>query len=159
MKVVTLLLTAIIDGIFYKQCQWLVWRVWWHALAFVTHEITWRRACSLIKPAAMEKIDVISSPNPHSHVITWIKDHNSRKIAHIIFRVHANKSLSDTQCHKLIKPKWSLSEQTGKFPSSVAAILWTRFCMWCQIRDPAPNSEPGPDHDNSLHNWCHVMLH
>ena len=44
MEVVTLLLTAIISGIFHKQCQWLAWRVWWHALAFVTHEITWRRA-------------------------------------------------------------------------------------------------------------------
>ena len=22
-------------GIFHKQCQWLAWRVWWHALAFV----------------------------------------------------------------------------------------------------------------------------
>ena len=44
MEVVTMLLTAIIGEIFQKQCQWLVWRVWWHALAFVTHEITWRRA-------------------------------------------------------------------------------------------------------------------
>ena len=44
MEVVTLLLTAIIGEIFHKQCQWLAWRVWWHALAFVTHEITWRRA-------------------------------------------------------------------------------------------------------------------
>ena len=44
MKVVTLLLIAIIGGIFHKQCQWLAWRVWWHALTFVTQEITWRRA-------------------------------------------------------------------------------------------------------------------
>ena len=28
MKVVTLLLTAIIGGIFNKQCEWLAWRVW-----------------------------------------------------------------------------------------------------------------------------------
>ena len=28
----------------YKQFQWLAWKVWWHAPAFVTHEITWRRA-------------------------------------------------------------------------------------------------------------------
>ena len=32
------------DGIFHKQCQWLAWIVWWHALAFVTRKITWRRA-------------------------------------------------------------------------------------------------------------------
>ena len=44
MKVVTLLLTAIIGGIFHKQCQWVAWRVWWQALSFVTNEITWRRA-------------------------------------------------------------------------------------------------------------------
>ena len=50
MKVVTLLLTAIIGGIFHKQRQWLAWGVWWHALASVTHEITWRCICSLIKP-------------------------------------------------------------------------------------------------------------
>ena len=43
MKVMTLHLTAIIGGIFHKQCQWLAWRVLWHALAFVTYEITWRR--------------------------------------------------------------------------------------------------------------------
>ena len=55
MKVVTFLLTAMIGGIFHKQCQWLAWRVWWHAMAFVTQEITWRRAyvlSSLIKPTA-----------------------------------------------------------------------------------------------------------
>ena len=44
MKVVMLLSTAIFGGIFHKQCQWLGWRVWWHALALVTHKITWRRA-------------------------------------------------------------------------------------------------------------------
>ena len=44
MKFVTLLSTAIISGIFHKQCQWLSWRLWWHALAFVTYEIAWRRA-------------------------------------------------------------------------------------------------------------------
>ena len=39
MKAVTLLLTALIAGIFHKQCQWLAWRLWRHALAFVTHEV------------------------------------------------------------------------------------------------------------------------
>ena len=33
-----------IAGISHKQCQWLALRAWWHAPAFGTHEITWRRA-------------------------------------------------------------------------------------------------------------------
>ena len=37
-------LTSMIGGISDKPCQWLALRVWWYALAFVTHEITWRQA-------------------------------------------------------------------------------------------------------------------
>ena len=33
-----------LGGMFHRQCQWLAWRVWWRALAFVTHEIIWRWA-------------------------------------------------------------------------------------------------------------------
>ena len=37
-------LTApMIAGISNKRFQVLAWKVWWYALAFVTHEITWRR--------------------------------------------------------------------------------------------------------------------
>ena len=33
-----------VAGISNKRCQWLPLRVWWHALALVTHEISWHRA-------------------------------------------------------------------------------------------------------------------
>ena len=46
-------LTPMIARISYERCLWLAWRVWWHALSFVTHKITWR---SLIKSAAIEKL-------------------------------------------------------------------------------------------------------
>ena len=36
-----LLLTPMITRIFHERCWWLAWRVWWYALASVTHEITW----------------------------------------------------------------------------------------------------------------------
>ena len=39
-----LLLTPTIAGISTKRCQWFPLRVWWHALALVTHEISWHRA-------------------------------------------------------------------------------------------------------------------
>ena len=41
---VTFLLTSVIGGILYKRRQWLAWGLWWHALAFVTQMIIWRRA-------------------------------------------------------------------------------------------------------------------
>ena len=72
MKILTLLLTAIISGIFHKQCQWLTWRVWWHALAFVTHEITWRRAyVALLSPLPWKKWCHFASKSTES-------SHNSR---------------------------------------------------------------------------------
>ena len=40
LKVVMLLLTPMIATISYERCRWLVRRVWWHALAFFTQEIT-----------------------------------------------------------------------------------------------------------------------
>ena len=70
MKVLTLLLTVIIGGIFHKQCQWLAWRVWWHVLAFVTHEITWRRAYVIGIDTKIEVIVV--SPT------TWEAHHSPR---------------------------------------------------------------------------------
>ena len=39
-----LLLTPVIARISHDRCQWLALRVWWHALAFVTQEITWHQA-------------------------------------------------------------------------------------------------------------------
>ena len=39
-----LLLTPTIAGISNKGCQWLPLRVWWHALALITLEISWHRA-------------------------------------------------------------------------------------------------------------------
>ena len=62
MEVVTLLLTAIIGEIFHKQCQWLAWRVWWHALAFVTHEITWHRAYVIQIKICAEYRDMLPRP-------------------------------------------------------------------------------------------------
>ena len=29
---------------FPKRCQWLALSIWWHALTFITHKITWCRA-------------------------------------------------------------------------------------------------------------------
>ena len=69
MKVVTLPLTAIIGGIIHKQCRWLPLRVWWHVLAFVTHEITWRRAYIASFSPPPWKIFVTSRKNRHGHVI------------------------------------------------------------------------------------------
>ena len=70
MKVVMLLSTAIFGGIFHKQCQWLGWRVWWHALALVTHkDYLTPGICSPIKPAAMEKLMSFCAKIPHSQVI------------------------------------------------------------------------------------------
>ena len=43
LKVVILLLTPMIVGISPEPCQWLTWRLWWYMLAFISHEITWRR--------------------------------------------------------------------------------------------------------------------
>ena len=55
-EVVTLLLTARIGGIFHKQYQWLAWRVWWRAGLCYTRDYLTSGICSLIKPAAMEKM-------------------------------------------------------------------------------------------------------
>ena len=40
-KVSRLLLPPMIARISYEQCRLLARRVWWHALAFVTHQVTW----------------------------------------------------------------------------------------------------------------------
>ena len=44
LTVVLLLMTPIICGISHKQCQCFTWRVWWQALGFLAHDITWCQA-------------------------------------------------------------------------------------------------------------------
>ena len=57
-----LLVTPMIAGISNKRCQWLSLRVWWHALALVTHEISWRRAYVIQIKICAEYRDILPRP-------------------------------------------------------------------------------------------------
>ena len=70
-----LLLTPMIAGNSQEEYQWLALRVWWHALAFITHEITWRRA-SVALLSYYGKIDAICRRNRHSYVIMYYNHKN-----------------------------------------------------------------------------------
>ena len=87
MKVVKLLMTAIIGGIFHKQCQWLAWRVWLHALAFGSHEITWRRSyVALLSPLPWRIYEILRQ-NPHSHF------YNLKQHAYVFLKLYAQYSV------------------------------------------------------------------
>ena len=55
-----MLLTPMIGGISHKRCQRLALKIWWHALALVTHEITYRWAYLAQLSPLLRKIDAIS---------------------------------------------------------------------------------------------------
>ena len=57
-----LLLTPTIAGISNKRCQWLPLRVWWHALALVTYEISWHRAYVIQIKICAEYRDMLPRP-------------------------------------------------------------------------------------------------
>ena len=48
--------------IFHRRCRWLAWRVWWHALAFITHVITWC-ICSRLTHICVGNLTIIGSDN------------------------------------------------------------------------------------------------
>ena len=44
LKIMLFILRSMDHRISLKCCQWMSWKLWCHASAFLTHEITWRQA-------------------------------------------------------------------------------------------------------------------
>ena len=84
MKAVMLLLTPMIARVSYERWRWLAWRVWWHALAFVTHEITWHRAYVALSNPQLWKIwchlPTKSTKTCHNEVVSWTIGTNLREV-------------------------------------------------------------------------------
>ena len=93
MKVVMLYLTPMIAGISNKRCQWLTFRVWWHALALVTREISWHRAYVTYLSCCYGKNWCNSRQNPRSHVII---ERNGSILVWYTYETYMNIKASNT---------------------------------------------------------------
>ena len=69
LKVMLLILTSLGDWISLKWCKWLAWKVQWHALALVTHEITWQRVYVAYFTSLVGENCCHSRQNPHRHIV------------------------------------------------------------------------------------------
>ena len=126
LKVVKLILTPMIAVISHKWCQWFAWRVWWHVVAFVTHEITRHRAYIAKLSLLLWKSDTISHQNPHSPVIILCTRAISWSINNLPVAVDPICSLN-----------WLWYElgvlcEPG-LPDTVS-IQWWGYMRWLQIR-------------------------